>query len=168
MIKDAPALLRPARFDDLEAILGIYNEAIETTTAIYEYACFDNTYMQHWWQQKTDNAQPVIVAEVDGMVVGFATYGVFRARAAYRTTMEHSVYVLGAFRGRGLGKSLLEDIIGRAKSAGVHVLIGGIDAENELSIQLHEKLGFRRAGRLHEVAFKFNRWLDLVFVELIL
>lgn len=166
MIKDAPALLRPARFEDLEAILGIYNEAIETTTAIYEYALFDMAYIHRWWEQKCEASHPVIVAEVEGQVAGFATYGVFRARAAYRTTMEHSVYVHSTFRGSGLGKMLLEHIIDKARNNHVHVLIGGIDADNTLSIALHERFGFRIAGRLHEVAHKFDRWLDLVFMEL--
>lgn len=166
MIKDAPVLLRSARFDDLEAILGIYNEAIATTTAIYEYDLFDTAYIQQWWQHKCDAGHPVIVIEVDGHVAGFATYGVFRARAAYRTTMEHSLYVHSSFRGLGLGKKLLESIIAEARRNSVHVLIGGIDADNTLSIALHECYGFRIAGRLHEVAHKFDRWLDLVFMEL--
>ena len=165
MTKDVQPLIRRARIEDLQAILDIYNEAIETTTAIYEYECFDNAYIQRWWQQKCEASHPVIIAEVEGAVVGFATYGVFRARAAYRTTMEHSVYVPASHRGKGLGKTLLESIIDEARSQGVHVLIGGIDADNTLSIALHERMGFRIAGKLHEVAFKFDRWLDLVFME---
>ncbi len=158
-------LLRPAVHSDLNAILNIYNEAIERTTAIYEYNAFDFAYIEAWWQQRLKETWPVIALECDGQVVGFATYGTFRARAAYRTTMEHSVYVLEQFRGRGFGKRLLQAIVEAARDNGVHVLIGGIDADNKLSIALHESNGFRIAGHLHEVAYKFDRWLDLVFME---
>jgi L-amino acid N-acyltransferase YncA len=164
MQKDSE-LLRPAAHSDLNAILKIYNEAIERTTAIYEYEPFNHDYIESWWQQRVKEGWPVIVAEKEGHVIGFATYGTFRARAAYRTTMEHSVYVLEQFRGMGLGNLLLKAIIEAARNKGVHVLIGGIDADNKLSISLHESHGFRVAGHLHEVAFKFDRWLDLVFME---
>jgi L-amino acid N-acyltransferase YncA len=167
MQKDSETL-RKAEYSDLAAIQLIYNEAIERTTAIYEYAPFTNDYMETWWQQRLQESWPVIVVEYEGQVAGFATYGSFRSRAAYRSTMEHSVYVLEQFRGKGLGKLLLQAIIEAAHSRGVHVLIGGIDADNRLSISLHEAHGFKIAGHLHEVAFKFDRWLDLVFMEKIL
>lgn len=167
MQKDSE-LLRPATPNDLDAILTIYNEAIERTTAIYEYDSFDTSYIESWWQQREHEGWPVLVLETNGQVVGFATYGTFRARAAYRTTKEHSVYVLESFRGNGYGKILLKAIVEAARQRGVHVLIGGIDAANTLSIAMHEAEGFRVAGHLHEVAFKFDRWLDLVFMEKIL
>ena len=157
--------IRLATPSDLQYILDIYNEAIERTTAIYEYDHFSNEYIQQWWTQRQTENRPVIVAECDGKVVGFATYGTFRARAAYRSTMEHSVYVLESHQGKGIGKMLLQRIVEEARKHGVHVLIGGIDASNSLSIRMHEKEGFRKAGHLHEVAYKFDRWLDLVFME---
>ncbi|MFM7234815.1 MAG: N-acetyltransferase family protein [Flavobacteriales bacterium] len=157
--------IREATADDLDSIQTIYNEAILNTTAIYEYAPFDSAYMNEWWNQRITHCWPVLVAEHDEKVVGFATYGTFRARTAYRTTCEHSVYVLENYRGKGLGKTLLQSIVKAARANGVHVLIGGIDADNQLSIVLHESEGFRIAGHLHEVAFKFDRWLDLVFME---
>jgi L-amino acid N-acyltransferase YncA len=160
--------LRHATPSDLAAILDIYNEAIERTTAIYEYNPFSLSYIESWWQQRQHERWPVIVIETEGVVAGFATYGTFRARAAYRSTMEHSVYVLESYRGRGFGKHLLTSIIDEAKRNQVHVLIGGIDADNKLSIELHEAAGFKIAGHLHQVAFKFDRWLDLVFMEKIL
>jgi phosphinothricin acetyltransferase len=158
-------LLRPAVHSDLGAILNIYNEAIERTTAIYEYDPFSLDYIETWWQQRSKEGWPIIVLECDGKAVAFATYGTFRARAAYRSTMEHSVYVLEQYRGKGFGKRLLQAIIKAAGENGVHVLVGGIDADNKLSIALHESHGFRVAGHLHEVAYKFDRWLDLVFME---
>jgi phosphinothricin acetyltransferase len=164
MTKDSQHL-REATVSDLDAILRIYNDAIEKTTAIYDYAPFDRTYIENWWKQRQTEGWPILVAEIHGELAGFATYGTFRARAAYRSTMEHSVYVDERHRGQGLGKLLLQAIVERAKQNGVHVLIGGIDADNSQSIAMHEKEGFRVAGHLHEVAYKFDRWLDLVFVE---
>lgn len=165
MIKDAQTIIRRAQETDLNSILGIYNDAILHTTAIYEYDPFDTVYIAHWWQQKNAALHPVIVTELDGQIAGFATYGIFRTRTAYRTTMEHSVYVHPDFRRIGIGRALLRAIEAEARNRGVHVLIGGIDAENETSIRLHEQEGFRKAAHLHEVAFKFNRWLDLVLME---
>jgi phosphinothricin acetyltransferase len=167
MSKDS-SHLRHATPSDLAAILEIYNEAIERTTAIYEYHPFSRSYIDSWWQQRQEERWPVIVIETEGRVAGFATYGTFRARAAYRSTMEHSVYVLESFRGRGFGRQLLTAIVEEAKGNHVHVLIGGIDADNKLSIELHEAAGFKIAGHLHQVAYKFDRWLDLVFMEKIL
>ena len=157
--------IREATPNDLEEILAIYNEAILTTTAIYEYDPFDRSYIETWWNQRITNGWPVIIAEYDGQVAGFATYGTFRARAAYQSTCEHSVYVKEIYRGKGIGRMLLRAIIDAARKNRVHVLIGGIDAQNQLSISLHESEGFTIAGHLHEVAYKFNRWLDLVFLE---
>ncbi len=168
MIKDVHPVLRPATNHDLSDILAIYNEAIANTTAIYEYSAFDEAYIQHWWAQKMEGDYPVIIADVDGQVAAFATYGVFRARAAYRTTMEHSVYVHPSFQQRGIGRLLLKAIEQEARNRGVHVLIGGIDAENHTSIRLHQQEGFTQAAHLHEVAYKFDRWLDLVLLEKIL
>jgi L-amino acid N-acyltransferase YncA len=157
--------IREATANDLDEIQTIYNEAILNTTAIYEYDPFDSAYIHEWWNQRITNNWPVIVAVCEEKVVGFATYGTFRARTAYRTTCEHSVYVLENQRGKGLGKTLLQSIVTAARNNGVHVLIGGIDADNQLSIALHESEGFTIAGHLHEVAYKFDRWLDLVFME---
>ncbi len=168
MIKDAHIVIRKATVNDLEAILSIYNEAIANTTAIYEYAGFDQAYIEQWWDQKQHAQHPVLVAECEGTCAGFATYGVFRNRAAYHTTMEHSVYVNPDYQGRGIGRKLLQSIEQSARQSNVHVLIGGIDAENKVSIRLHEQEGFRQAAHLHQVAFKFDRWLDLVFVEKII
>jgi phosphinothricin acetyltransferase len=164
MEKDS-AHLRGATEADLPAILAILNEAIARTTSIYEYDAFDKDFIETWWTQHTSNNWPVLALVLNHRVVGFATYGTFRARTAYRTTKEHSVYVLEECRGNGFGKLLLQAIVERAKQNGVHVLIAGVDAENAISIALHEREGFRIAGRLHEVAFKFDRWLDLVFME---
>jgi L-amino acid N-acyltransferase len=160
--------IRTATHADLEIIQEIFNDAILHSTAVYEYEIFTMDYIKKWYEDKIAHAFPVLVLELENRVAGFCTYGTFRQRAAYRTTMEHSVYVHPEFRNQGLGKVLLKTIMESAATNGVHALIGGIDSSNEQSIVLHEKFGFKEVGRLPEVAFKFGKWLDLVFMEIIL
>lgn len=161
-------IIRPATETDLPFILEQYNYAIEYTTAVYEYELFTIEYINKWFNDKKTTSYPVIIAEIDGTAVGFATYGQFRQRCAYKSTVEHSLYVAREFQGRGIGKKLLQALMEIALTNDVHVMIGGIDAENENSISFHLGLGFVECGRIREVAFKFDRWLDLVFVQKIL
>lgn len=161
-------IIRAAQQSDLEEIRLIYNHAIHHTTAVYEYEPFSEEYIIGWFNSKSAQGFPVIVAIEDDRLVAFASYGAFRMRAAYQHTMEHSVYVHHEFRGKGIGKIMLSAIIESAKKNNIHALIGGIDSTNELSILMHKKMGFQQVGYLPEVAFKFGRWLDLVFVQKIL
>lgn len=158
-------IIRPATLTDLQFILNQFNEAILHTTAVYEYEPFTQEYINQWYQEKTTSGFPVIVAENEGILKGFASYGTFRQRCAYKTTVEHSVYVASEFQGMGIGKMLLLELIQIASKQGIHVMIGGIDAENQHSIDFHKSLGFEECGHIKEVAFKFGRWLDLVFVQ---
>jgi phosphinothricin acetyltransferase len=103
-----------------------------------------------------------------GELMGFASFGVFRAFPAYKYSVEHSVYVDARFRGRGIGRRLLKEVIEAARMRDYHVLIGAIDASNQASLALHERLGFTHCGTLGQVGFKFGRWLDLAFYQLIL
>jgi len=164
----SPVTLRDATEQDLPAILDIYNDVLLTTTAIYSEKPHTLEMREVWFRERKDAGFPVIVAEQDNILVGFATYGHFRAWPCYRFTVEHSVYVHKDKRGQGISKILLDEIISIAKAAGMHTLIAGIDSENEISIQLHLKFGFIQVARFKEVGFKFNRWLDLIFLELIL
>jgi len=150
------------------AILDILNEAIAHSTALYEYQPRTLESMRGWFAEKTAGRFPVIGAEEDGVLLGFATYGTFRARAAYKYTVEHSVYVHHAHRGRGLGTALMRELIAAARAQQYHVLVGGIDIANRVSVALHEHLGFTHAGTVRESAFKFGAWLDLGFYQLIL
>ena len=150
------------------AILDIFNEAIAHSTALYEYQLRTAGNIRTWFAQKEAGGFPVIGAEQAGVLVGFASYGSFRARAAYKYTVEHSVYVHQDHRGRGIGTTLMRELIAAAREQQYHVLIGGIDVSNASSAALHERLGFTCTGTLHQVAFKFGRWLDLSFYELIL
>lgn len=152
-----------------DPILEILNEAIRNTTALYDYRPRTREMMDAWFDAKVKGNFPVIGAEDErGRLVGFASYGPFRAWPAYKYTVEHSVYVDAQCRGRGVGRRLLEQLIDAAKEADHHVLIGGIDASNQASIALHERLGFAHCGTIREVGFKFGRWLDLAFYQLVL
>ena len=167
-MQQSPIILRDALESDLPAILEIYNDIILTTTAIYSEEPHTLQMRLDWFNERKQAGFPVIVAEQNGVLVGFATYGKFRVWPCYRFTIEHSLYVHKDNRGQGISKILLQEIISLAKSAGMHALIAGVDSENDISLQLHLKFGFTQVARFKEVGFKFGRWLDLIFLELIL
>jgi len=150
-------------------ILAIFNEAILNSTAVYDYKARTAEMMAAWFAAKEKGNYPVIgVVSPEGNLMGFGSYGTFRAWPGYKYTVEHSIYVATHCRGRGLGKLLLQEIIASARAQNYHALIGGIDSQNVASIQLHKGFGFRHAGTLQQVGFKFGRWLDLDFYQLIL
>jgi L-amino acid N-acyltransferase YncA len=150
-------------------ILAIFNNAILHSTALYDYQPRASESMAAWFEAKRKGSFPVLGAASDaGELLGFASYGTFRAWPAYKYTVEHSVYVAAAHRGRGIGKRLLQEIIATAAKQGYHVLIGCIDSQNPASIALHRAFGFQHAGTICEVGFKFGAWLDLEFYQLIL
>ncbi|MCI3919540.1 GNAT family N-acetyltransferase [Paenibacillus sp. TRM 82003] len=159
-------MIRAARKEDIPGILEIYNDAILHTTAVYDYEAHTLAMREAWFEAKQSEGFPVLVWEdVGGRVAGFASFGPFRAWAAYRYTVEHSVYVHRDCRGRGLGLALLRAIIAAAEEGGFAVMVAGIDASNEASIRLHEKLGFEPAGTIRRAGYKFDRWLDLTFYQ---
>ena len=151
---------------DLPAILAIYNDVIEHTTAVYTDAPVTLGQRRTWLAERQGAGLPVIVArDGAGAVGGFASYGPFRPWPGYATTVEHSVYVASAVRRQGIAKLLVTALLARARAQDLHVVIGGIDAANEASLALHRELGFTPAGHLHQVARKFGAWVDLVLVE---
>ena len=150
------------------AILDILNEAIAHSTALYEYRPRTPEGMLAWFAEKAEGRFPIIGAVEGDTLLGFATYGTFRARAAYKYTVEHSVYVHKDHRGRGIGTALMHELIAAAREQQYHVLVGGIDIANAGSVTLHERLGFTYAGTVRQAAYKFGRWLDLGFYQLIL
>ena len=150
-------------------ILAIFNDAIANSTALYDYKARAPESMSGWFDAKAKGRYPVIGIEGDaGELMGFASYGPFRAWPAYKYSIEHSIYVDARFRGQGLGRVLLKEIVAAAEKQDYHVMVGGIDAENAVSIRLHESLGFTHAGTVRHAGFKFGRWLDLAFYQLIL
>ena len=153
-------------------IRAIYNEAIINTTALYEYEPRSAAVMEKWYADKQAAELPVFGIECeDGegrALAGFATWGPFRQYPAYRFSVEHSVYVDVRFRRRGIGRRLLETLIEEASARGLHMLIAGIDASNAPSIALHSAGGFSHCGTVRGAGFKFGRWLDLEFWQLVL
>jgi L-amino acid N-acyltransferase YncA len=151
------------------AILEILNEAIINSTAIYDYDARTIESMVNWFQHKEIENSPIVgVVNNERKLIGFATYGTFRAWQAYKYSVEHSVYIHKDHRGKGHGRSLLKKLIAAAKQQEYHTMIGGIDITNISSVILHEKLGFTHVGTVKEAAFKFNRWLDLGMYQLLL
>ena len=161
-------VIRDAREADLAAMLAIYNDAVLTTTAVYDYKPRSGDQQVAWFKTKQEHALPVLVAEDDGAVVGFASYGPFRPWPAYLHSVENSLYVAPEQRGRGIGSVLLPALIRRAAGRGLHTMIAGIDATNEASLRLHAKFGFERVAQLRQVGFKFNRWLDVIYMQVML
>jgi L-amino acid N-acyltransferase YncA len=152
-----------------QAILAIFNDAISNSTALYDYKPRTMEMMASWFETKLKGKYPVIGAQSDdGEFMGFASYGTFRAWPAYKYSVEHSVYVDARFRGRGIGKRLLKEIIAAAQGQNYHTLVGVIDASNFVSVRLHEALGFSCCGTIQQAGFKFGRWLDVMFYQLIL
>lgn len=160
--------IRKATEDDLNSILDIVNHSILYSTSNYNYEIQTIENQIVWYNNKLKFNYPIIVAECDNKVIGFGTYGMFREKIGYQYTVEHSVYVTETFIGKGIGGLLLTELIKLAKSQGIHVMIGAIDATNHSSIAFHQKYGFEVCGTIKEVAYKFDRWLDLVFMQLIL
>ena len=157
--------IRDAHEDDLPAILEIFNAVIAKSTAVYRDDPVPLEERRAWYMARRRGGFPVFVAEREGRVVGFSSFGEFRgAYSGYRHSVEHSVHVAASARGRGVGTELVEALFPRARALGMHVMIGAVDAQNEGSLRFHDKLGFARAGLLREVGRKFGRWLDLAFV----
>lgn len=149
------------------AILEIFNDAILTSTALYDYEPRRPESMVGWFEAKRSGHFPVIgIENAEGRLLGFGSYGAFRAWPAYKYTVEHSLYIHKDHRGKGLGRTLLGALIAAAHDNGKHAMIGGIDAANIGSITLHQQFGFQHVGTLPEVGFKFGRWLDLAFYQL--
>jgi phosphinothricin acetyltransferase len=158
-------LFRAATPDDLPAITAIYNQVIAGSTAVYSDDPVTVEDRAAWLASRLAQGYPVLVAELDGAVGGFSTFGDFRAWPGYRFTVEHSVHVREDLRGRGLGAPLVQALFPLATGLGKHMMVAGVDADNAGSIRFHERLGFERVGCFREVGFKFGRWLDLVFLQ---
>jgi len=157
--------IRDATEADVGSITEIYNEVLKTSTAIFSDKPASVEERMAWWKGRSDQGYPVLVATEGGAVVGFASFGSFRTWPGYRYSVEHTVHVAASARSRGVGGALVRELIARARAAGKHVMVGGVDAENAASLRFHERLGFEPVGCLREVGFKFNRFLDLVFLQ---
>ena len=157
-------VVRLATADDAEAIQRIYNHEVEHTTHTFDLVPRALEDQQAWLQDRT-GALGVLVAEIDGQVVGFSSLSEYRPRAAYRTSVESSVYVDEAVRGRGVGRRLLHDLVDLAKASGFHTMVARVAGGHEASIKLHAAVGFATVGTEREVGRKFGNWLDVVVMQ---
>jgi phosphinothricin acetyltransferase len=160
--------IRDAKEADAGGILGIYNDAVANTTAIWNDQLASLESRLAWLRERKQSGYPVLVAAEGTDILGYASFGAFRPWDGYRHTVEHSVYVGGAARKRGIGRALMDELIVRARAMEKHVMIAGIEATNAPSLELHARLGFAKVGHLRAVGRKFDRWLDLVFMQLML
>ncbi|HEX4852375.1 MAG TPA: GNAT family N-acetyltransferase [Puia sp.] len=160
--------IRQAKEDDVEDLLSIYNNIILETTAIFEYQPHTLAMRQAWFAAKKKDGYPVFIAEENEKIMGFSSYGPFRAWPAYKYSVENSVYVDKEYRGRGIGKLLIPPLINAAIQRDMHVIVASIEATNASSLRLHESFGFEEVAHFKQVGFKFGRWLDLKFLQLTL
>lgn len=160
--------IRRATESDLESILAIVNHSILHSTANYNYDVQTLGFQRQWFALKQQQNFPIFVAQYEQQVVGFGTYGAFREKIGYQFTVEHSIYVAPDQVGKGIGKKLMNELILQAKQQKIHTMIGGIDASNTYSIDFHKQFGFVECGIIREAGYKFDRWLDLQFMQLIL
>jgi L-amino acid N-acyltransferase YncA len=157
--------IRDAVEADLEEITAIYNEVLTNSTAIYNDRPATREERIAWWKARREQGYPVLVAVDGGAVRGFATFGDFRSWPGYRYTVEGTIHIHSESRGRGVGSGLLETLLERAKILGKHTMIAGVDSENTASLRFLERSGFERVGHLREVGYKFERFLDLIFLQ---
>ena len=160
--------IRPSRPADIAAITAIYAHAVEHGTASYELEPPDEAEMATRREALVTKGYPHLVAVDGGAVVAFAYAGPFRPRRAYRFTVEDSVYVAPDRQGEGLGRRLLEALIGECRHLGFRQMVAviGDGTRHRASVRLHEALGFRHAGTITGTGFKHGRWLDTVFMQL--
>jgi L-amino acid N-acyltransferase YncA len=157
--------IREAVLSDIEEITEIYNQIVLTSTAIYNDRPALLEDRVAWWQGRRAQGFPVLVATENGSVTGFASFGEFRAWPGYRFTVEGTVHIQSSARGRGVGTALLEELVRLARAIGKHTMIAGVDAENEASLKFLERFGFERVAHFREVGYKFDRFLDLIFLQ---
>lgn len=162
------ATIRDATADDLRIILDLSNARIpiDSTTWTEQLESLDQR--RAWFTHKGEVGNPVLVAEAGGEVVGYATYGEFRDNArleGYRFTAELTIHVAADRHGSGVGRGLMDALVERARSDGLHTLVAAVDGANVGSIRFHERMGFVETARMPQVGFKFGRWLDLVLLQ---
>jgi phosphinothricin acetyltransferase len=166
MTETAPAV-RVAAADDVPAITAIYRPAVLAGTASFELEPPEEAEMLRRFRAIMEAGYPYFVAEIGGRVVGYAYAGAYRARPAYRFTVENSVYIAPDLQGRGIGRALLARLVETCTQQGFRLMIAVIgDSANYASIGLHRRMGFRFCGTIHGVGYKFGRWLDSVIMEL--
>jgi phosphinothricin acetyltransferase len=157
--------IRPATADDLPTINDIYNHYVLTSTCTYQTEPETMDARRAWFAAHGERHPVTVATDATGTILGWGSLSAFHRRAAYARTAENSVYVHRDHHHRGVGRTLLADLIDRARAAGLHTLIAGIDAEQAASVALHAAAGFERVALLKEVGHKFGRWLDVIYMQ---
>jgi L-amino acid N-acyltransferase YncA len=160
--------IRKATEKDLPAVLDIFNYEIIHTPYVYLYEAWTLEYITAWFKEKQETKFPFLIAEHDSVVLGYAYYSLFREKEAYNTSVEYTVYIHRDHRGKGAGYQLVHALIEIAKKQNIKTFIGGVDAGNAPSIAFHERMGFTQVAHMKSVAKKFDKWLDLIFYQLML
>lgn len=160
-----PYSIRMAEEPDLGAINDIYNYYVPRSTCTYQEEPETMDARRRWFRRHGER-HPITVALDKNQVVGWGSLTPYHERSAYRFTVENSVYVHHEHHRRGIGTLLLEDLIGRCRALGHRVIIAAIDADQAASVAMHAKFHFEKVGHFHKVGFKFARWLDVVYMEL--
>ncbi|MCU1404682.1 MAG: GCN5-related N-acetyltransferase protein [Glaciihabitans sp.] len=160
------AVIRPATAVDLPTVVRIRNNAVEHSTALWTHQLVDLSTVTGWLGDAATAGHAFLVAEVDGVPVGYATYGRWRPYSGFRHTVDDSIYIEDGHHGRGIGIGLLSELITHARQAGYHLMVADIEAGNTASIALHRKVGFEVSGTVPQVGTKFGRWLDLTIMSL--
>jgi phosphinothricin acetyltransferase len=157
--------IRDAVQEDLDQITAIYNEVLTNSTAIYNDRTATCEERIAWWKGRLEKGYPVLVAADNGRIAGFASFGDFRSWPGYRFTVEGTVHIHSEARGQGIGTQLLKTLVQRAEAVGKHSMIAGVDSENVASLRFLDRFGFQRVGCLREVGYKFDRFLNLIFLQ---
>jgi phosphinothricin acetyltransferase len=158
-------MIRPLQPADLPAVTDIYNEVVIHSTAVFRDAPATVQERTEWWTSQREKGYPVMVAEEGGEILGFATFGDFRPWPGYRFTVEGTIHLRPDSRRKGIGSTLLKELISAARSLGKHMLIAGVDSDNTASLGLLAKMGFEQTAHMREVGFKFGRYLDLILLQ---
>ncbi|MCJ7812078.1 N-acetyltransferase family protein [bacterium] len=156
--------IREADFSDLERINEIYNYYVVNSTCTYQRDPVSMEERIGWFQSRSEQ-HPVVVAQESNQIVGWGSISSFKKRSAYENTGEVAVYIDHRFHRRGIGTEILKSLLVHAKKSGLHTLVAAISADQEQSLKLHEKLGFKISGRMAEVGYKFDRWLDVIYMQ---
>src|SRR4051794_5438436 len=164
----AMMLIRDAGPRDMTPVTALVNAHLDTTTVSWTDVPETVQQRKRWLERQQHDGNAVLVATTMDEVIGFATYGDFRDSVkwpGYRFVVEHSIHIAEEHWGRGIGRLLMEELISRAKAHGKTQMVGAVDAANEASIRFHRQLGFEEVGRLPQIGFKLDRWLDLVLLQ---
>ncbi len=157
--------LRPAVEADLPQINEIYNYYVSNSTCVWTtHICTEQERKE--WFASHDDATPVLVAEQNGKVIAWGTFSLFKTACTFHKTVENSVYVHHEFQRQGIGSKLLSELVRRAREAGFASVIAVISSDREASLALHRAAGFQEVGRFHQVGYKFDRYLDVVYLQL--